>query len=66
MDSSLLPAQVKVTNDLAIVSEVAQALVYKGLDENTTVNLLNTLNEKQLRILVLVLCQMMQKFEGRK
>ena len=66
MDSNLLPAQAKETNDIAIVSEVAFALVYKGLDQDTTVNLLNTLNEKQLRILVLVLCQMMQKFEGRK
>ena len=58
--------QARETNDLTIVSEVAFALVYKGLDENTTVNLLNTLNEKQLRILALVLCKMMQKFEGRK
>lgn len=52
--------------NIDIVYNTAYALVYKGLDANTAMALVATLNAKQHQLLIFTLVKMMQKFEGQK
>ena len=53
-------------NDLGIVTNTAHALVYKGLDKNTALQLVALLSENQRTLLIFTLVKMIGKFNGRK
>ena len=53
-------------NDLVIVSNTTNALVYKGLREDIALQLVLSLTENQRNLLILTLVKMMGKYNGRK
>lgn len=53
-----------INTDTKIVMSIAKSLLYDGLDEDTAISLINSLTERQAKILIAALIKAFEKYRG--